>query len=243
MADLPQAPGGQLQASIEQRWLYDRVEPSTGFIPARVDGRLRTGEANAGRRPVAIAVNGVIRAVTQSFPERGGENFSALLPETSFTAGANRIGIFVVAEGAGGTPLLLSTADLSGPGYRLARDADGELTGITATNGTGCTLEAGAVRGQVRRNGLSYRGWALDPTGAVPRAVVMAFVDDHLVWAGPTGGAPPVFADPRALPGFDTSGFEFGLTRPLLGPAEAGTVYLFGVIAERCSELPVTSLR
>ncbi len=238
-AEVPQRAGGDIEVAINQSWFYDAVDPGSGFVPARVDGRLRSSAPIDSRRGVAISVNGIVQAVTQSYPDRGAERFSALLPERAFAAGENTVEIFVVEEDSAGDPILVPAIDRSGPSYSLARSESGDLMGIDATNGTGCTLVDTAVTGGAFRDGLSFWGWALDATGRSPGVVIMAFVDGSLAWAGPTGTSPPAAIEPIEQPGFETSGFVFGLTRPLLPRGDDSDLRLFGVVGERCSELLV----
>lgn len=238
-AALAQRAGGNVEVALGQRWFYDAVDPGSGFLPARVDGRLRSSAPIDSRRGVAVSINGIVRAVTLSYPDQGAERFSALLPERAFAAGANTVEIFVVEEDSTSGPVLVPAIDRSGPGYSLARSDSGDLVGIEATNGTGCRLTEAAVIGGAFREGLTFWGWALDPAGNSPMVVIMAFVDGSLVWAGPTGTTPPAVDEPIDQPGFETSGFVFGLTRPLLPRGDDSELRIFGVVGEVCSELPV----
>jgi hypothetical protein len=43
-----------------------------------------------------VAVNGVVRALTRPVEWHGRQVFTALVPETSFRQGANRVDVFVV---------------------------------------------------------------------------------------------------------------------------------------------------
>ena len=63
---------------------------------------------------MAIAVNGEIAATTQSYVEDGTWMFGSMIPETSLTAGANDVRVFVVEE-ASGTSVLTLVAPEKGP--------------------------------------------------------------------------------------------------------------------------------
>lgn len=82
--------------------LFGAVAPGSGFLPARLEGWL---EAPADvRRPVrlAIAVDGVVRALTRTVASRRGPRFSALLPESALPSGAHRVEVLAIeGEGAG----------------------------------------------------------------------------------------------------------------------------------------------
>jgi hypothetical protein len=72
------------------------------MVPCYIGGRvLPEGET---RLPLtlAVAVNGTIRAVTQTIPIDGLRDcWAAMVPEHSFRAGENEIRVFVVESGAG----------------------------------------------------------------------------------------------------------------------------------------------
>lgn len=65
------------------------------MVPCHVIGRLEPGDGGAieaeETSTLAVAVNGVIRAVTRSYRTEDGERFSAVVPEASFRTGANQI--------------------------------------------------------------------------------------------------------------------------------------------------------
>jgi hypothetical protein len=63
-------------------------------LPLYVSGTLET----SGAEPltVAVAVNGVVAAVTRSYGHRGSQVFGTLIPETSLRAGENDVAAFVV---------------------------------------------------------------------------------------------------------------------------------------------------
>jgi hypothetical protein len=85
---------GAMKATIFQSGLFRSVDLRSGFVPALITGRI-SGPDTPGRRDVAVAVNGRIRATGQTFELRGSdtENFSVLVPEASFHDGANKVEI------------------------------------------------------------------------------------------------------------------------------------------------------
>lgn len=68
-------------------------DPEAPIVPTRASGRL---EGVPTGRDVAVAVNGRIAATTRSFELEGDIVFSAVLPESAFRPGANRVRVFVV---------------------------------------------------------------------------------------------------------------------------------------------------
>jgi hypothetical protein len=89
----PDAGGG----SIDRAAAYRRVQPRTGVVPAYVTGRLPAREP-AGR-PLAVAIDGRIRAVAQSWRQAGQARFSALVAPSALTAGGHTVEVFAVGRG------------------------------------------------------------------------------------------------------------------------------------------------
>ena len=79
---------------------YDRIRPNNGALPTYITGGL-------GCRPelntAAIAINGVIRATTETFPGYANQmSVAAMVPESSFRAGRNQVEVYLIEERAGG---------------------------------------------------------------------------------------------------------------------------------------------
>lgn len=75
---------------------YDAVDPDGPFVPIWVTGRVSGADA---RRDVAVAVNGVVRAVSNTFQlatGRGGTLIAALIPPSSLRQGENDIDVYEV---------------------------------------------------------------------------------------------------------------------------------------------------
>jgi hypothetical protein len=73
---------------------FDAVDLSLDPTPLYVDGVVRTS-----RQPplmVAVVVNGTVAAVTYSYPDRDGQTFGTLIPETSLRNGRNDVAALVV---------------------------------------------------------------------------------------------------------------------------------------------------
>ncbi|MGH3032350.1 MAG: sulfatase-like hydrolase/transferase, partial [Gaiellaceae bacterium] len=68
-------------------------DPEAPIVPTRASGRL---ESVPTGRDLAVAVNGRIAATTRSFALEGDVVFSAVLPESAFRPGANRVRVFLV---------------------------------------------------------------------------------------------------------------------------------------------------
>ena len=98
-------------AKVEQRADYRRVDPGSGLVPAQVTGQVSLAAGVSARPAVAVAVNGVIAGVSETFRERRDargsqpvgppDKFSAMALDTLFKKGDNRLELFVV-ESSGG---------------------------------------------------------------------------------------------------------------------------------------------
>ncbi len=76
---------------------YRRVDPGSNFVPAHVVARVRGG--GEGGREIAVAVNGRIAAVGETFTlatGQEGELVSVMVPPESFEQGRNEVEIFAV---------------------------------------------------------------------------------------------------------------------------------------------------
>ena len=92
-----------LRIELDHPKLYERVRLDADFIPAAVEGAVSATNA----RYVAVGINGTLRAVAPTFEGPDGRlRFQAIVPETYFFNGANRIQVFAVAETTGKVVLL-----------------------------------------------------------------------------------------------------------------------------------------
>jgi hypothetical protein len=124
---------------------------------------------------------------------------------------------------------------LTGPSYTLVQDTGGAVSRIAASNGTSCAITPGVIDGELVRDGLSFYGWATDPTGEAERLPVLAFAGKRLVFATTTGSPPPRGSRAAGDPSREKAGFLFGLTAGVVDESE--TLRVFAVKGERCTEL------
>lgn len=92
----------QVRCEVDRVNHYSNVNPKGNFLITRLDGTI-FDRRQSSSTPInlAIAINGVIQAVTTSFRERDSERFSALLPESAFRLGYNDVRVFIT-ESSGG---------------------------------------------------------------------------------------------------------------------------------------------
>jgi hypothetical protein len=100
------------EVTLTDAGAYDDVEPKGAVIPSWVTGRVSGADTPSGgtggdKLDLAIAVNGVVRAVSNTFRLAGqdADLVAALVPPSAFRAGRNEIEVFEV-EGTPGAPRL-----------------------------------------------------------------------------------------------------------------------------------------
>jgi hypothetical protein len=92
--------GTPMRASFGKRRALGSVRRRSGFVPAQVTGKIR-GRGSRRKRALALAVNGRVEAVGESFlmSRRRPAYFSLIVPEAVLRDGANRVQLFVVGRG------------------------------------------------------------------------------------------------------------------------------------------------
>ena len=89
--------GGRGSVEIEGASDYANVDPGSDFVPTHPVGRLSGGTPG---RDIAVAVNGRIAAVGNTFTLAQGEDgefFSVMIPPSSLRKGRNRLDVFEVS--------------------------------------------------------------------------------------------------------------------------------------------------
>ena len=99
-ATVAEPAGESTRAMLTTPAAFQDVQPETGFVPSLVSGRIEPKVAD--ETPLAISVDGTVRATTMTFTERGTSRFSALIEEQWLQAGSHRIGVYEIG---GGPPL------------------------------------------------------------------------------------------------------------------------------------------
>ena len=97
--------GGRGSVEIEEASDYANVNPHSDFVPTHPVGRLSGGDPG---RDIAVAVNGRIAAVGNTFTLAAGEDgefFSVMIPESSLRRGRNHLDVFEVSAGGSLTRL------------------------------------------------------------------------------------------------------------------------------------------
>jgi len=110
------APGSEVRFDNEA--LFATVATASPFVPARVTGTLE-GIRVSPEQLLVVAVNGRVVAATHGFRIQGKQRFSALLPETAFKDGFNRVELLAV-EGSPSAPRLTRLGE-NRPGFDALR--------------------------------------------------------------------------------------------------------------------------
>jgi hypothetical protein len=99
VGSLPPAP---VSADIDDASAYSSVRLRSDFLPAQLTGTIHGGDGS-GARDLAVALNGRIVAVGESFVLAGddAERFSVILPEGSLREGSNRVELLSVTNEGG----------------------------------------------------------------------------------------------------------------------------------------------
>jgi Sulfatase len=104
-------PASAGSARVEKLAEYRRVDPDSGLVPAQVSGQVSLAAGVPDRPAVAVAVNGVVAGMSETFRERRDakgsqpvgppDKFSALTLDTVFRKGENRLELFVIDDSGG----------------------------------------------------------------------------------------------------------------------------------------------
>ncbi len=200
-----------------------RLVPS--FISGVIEGDVRPGES------VAVAIDGTVRGVTETFSDEDGVRIAAIVPSTSFKAGSNSVEVFLV-RGEGAARRLAPVQTQRPESYRLAGDT---ITG----GGREYTVEKGGIEGYIDGGSSDdqaarLRGWAVDKQGPVPAKLILAFLDGRLVAKGETAEARPDIVADYGTSAVLKCGFQL---RAEIPRSDIDDVRVFAISKETAAEL------
>jgi Sulfatase len=105
------AKAGAGGAKVTKLAEYGKVDPGSGLVPAQVSGQVSLAAGVPSRPAVAVALNGVVAGVSETFrevrdaqgsqPKGPPDKFSAMVLDTLFKKGANRLELFVIDDSGG----------------------------------------------------------------------------------------------------------------------------------------------
>ncbi len=88
-----------LRWSLADANRFDDVDPGADVVPARITGTIDGPALGMDDVTLAVVVNGVVEALTQTYRDGATFRFQAMVSPTSFESGANRIELAVLNDG------------------------------------------------------------------------------------------------------------------------------------------------
>jgi hypothetical protein len=231
--DFPAATAMGLRAALDRPSAFDVVPARTRFVPAHVTAELH-GPRAGQPAVVAIALNGRIAAVARSVPQKSGARLSAIVPESAFRPGGNRLQLLAVSS-TGARTTLAPLAATTPPAAAFALRPDE----IRTSGSRRLPIEPGVAEGfvdhtELADDGVRFSGWA----AALPQGRP---VERLLVFAGGALARTVEPKEPRPdiaelFGGSERNlGFAFTLSPEL---ALHSDVELFALAAGRASRIP-----
>jgi Sulfatase len=224
--------------------LFSNYNRDSDFVPAFISGEARPdGKVAAGPLDLAIAVNGIVQAVTRSFSAEDSESwssldtgrevykFAALVPETSFQEGDNKVELYVVSRKAGGREWLIPTVMSSQVTYSLLSSDNPQ--NIESSQGSSFSISPDAVHGSVsvKQRGSTYviSGWAADIKNAQRAETVIIFAGDKGIFSVSPSVPRPDVARYFKIPSLQNTGFILTIPSYLLEGSQDGKLKIFAV--------------
>lgn len=185
VSDLAVRTGGDHVAHVREQAHFSSVDLQSHFLPAHATGIIESPHHSPTR--LAIALNGVIVALTDSYAEDDAWKFSAMLPESAFRQGVNTLRLFALEPGDDGRPVLTSI----GPDSGQAGDEWLPAGDTVTVNGSPMPVDLEGIQGQVDylsfgKESVEVFGWVIDAAQSRPVRYLLVFDGDQLVYRGET---------------------------------------------------------
>jgi hypothetical protein len=173
------------RVQLDQEVQYQDINPGSHFMPAEIKGSIVFDRARGpDRLDLAVAVNGIVRAVTGTFwQKKNSARFSTVVPEASFVRGKNKVGIFIVAPVEGKVELVRTGMD-SALGCFLKTSGDNGAESICSQGRTFQVIKD-ALEGHLDsvrflKDTVVFNGWAADMKRSEAAQSILVFVDGRL---------------------------------------------------------------
>ena len=226
-----------LEVSVEQTESFDLVDPKSGYLPAHIVGTIPIRETTLERLPLAVAINGTIRATTQTYGHREGiASFSALTPEDAWRPGHNQVEIFVV-RGHPEAARLQSTHLATTTTYQLAVTSGDRVEAISDSNGRRIHVVPSAIEGEVDLKGLAAKGWAADLEAGQPADTLIVFRGSEFLFSTAVRMPRPAIAKREKNDNLIQCGFRFTLPSTFISDPGGRSPRFFAVSGDRASEI------
>jgi len=226
--------------SFAEKNLFENVDLEDYFLPGLINGSIRgLGADGAADLWFAIALNGVVAAVTRAYEQSGDLLFSALLPEVAFVPGRNSVDVYLIERFPDGYRLKefrdFSQSECSLEGGETGRER------IVFASGETLPVVPDAVMGYldyVKALGrtIKFSGWAIEGNRQRIADAVIVTVDGRCAFFGPHSGIyRPDMERHYNLP---RGGWGLTISADMLVEDDDLTVRVFGVSQSgRASEL------
>ncbi len=236
LSEQPRLRPGSAAVKVDGRHRYDDVDLRSPTLPALLTGTVETAEGESSCCDLAVAINGTISATVPTYGARGRrQRFAALVPETAFRAGRNRLEVLVIRE-RGGALELETTAERRRSTYVLREGTDQEAAAIVVDGveyPIGNELEGWIDSTSGGEETVTVRGWAADRARVGPADEVVTFLDGGFLYAGGPSlvweSVVEHYGDDRYL----ESGFSFQLAREELPGLESSGLRVFALSTAR----------
>ncbi len=187
VSDLEVADGGEEHIRVLNEKYFKNVDPDAKFVPAEITGTVVRKVPSSQPLALAVAVNGIIRATTWSYPsDSRSAVWSALVEERAFRAGTNTIEVYPIRDSEEGPLLFMPREDGAVSSFLDMRLGAARVPGVA---------ESGFNRPSRWANGKPVR-W----TNGSAKLTVPIDVDDpptairvDLAWIGPVNTTFKVF--------------------------------------------------
>ena len=226
--------------NIQESLAYNFVDSKAMFVPTCIRGDIYSNKSINMPFNLAVAINGVIQAVTQSFDSEGKTaKFIAMVPESSLKGGKNDVEVFIAYNNSNGQFDLIHGKDQNQISYSLSL-SDKIL--IRNSDSLYVKIIQGALSGSldlaVSRDGhVLFAGWAADiKKSRLPDAIV-AFINGEFFFSGKTGVNRPDVAKYYNDPDLQKAGFEFVVPFSIFKDKDNPEVRFFAIKGGVASEL------
>ncbi len=208
VADLPTTGSTDLAWSIDQEDALAAVDPSSGFVPLLVSGRLVGPSGTRLPDALLIAVNGTVAGTGGGYRVAGDTTtFNALLAESAMRPGRNEVQV-LIPSGRGTATTYAIAEHVDGPTYalrdgHLVPDGGGPAIAVNPqTRAQRLEVESAFEDGQT----LALKGWAADTDEDTLADAVLVFVDGEQVGTASREERPDLV--PRLGDDLTQAGFE-----------------------------------
>jgi hypothetical protein len=218
------------------------LDMDSDFVPAQIKGDVFLKDETIGELDLALAVNGMICAVTQTFwQERNKAKFSVIVPETVFQKGRNEVDVFVISESNGQTNLMSTKSQSKTVTYSLVTSSGlGEI--IISSNGASMPVISDALKGyldvaDVKGDRVVFAGWAADVKNSQLPEAIAIFVNGEFFYSMQLNLDRPDVVKAFDNAELERAGFEYIFPLSLFKNIFDSEVRFFAVANDVASEL------